>query len=110
MLGFRVVHEVVERFVSAVRDRDLRLYGVHVYRRGVAREKVPTTHDLPMFAAGYGLGAWCGMGERTFRMDGHYGQFCIVSPEREAVVTVTAHTERDPELLDLIRDELLDSL
>jgi CubicO group peptidase (beta-lactamase class C family) len=80
------------------------------YCRRIAREKVPTTHDLPMFAAGYGLGAWCGMGERTFRMDGHYGQFCIVSPEREAVVTVTAHTERDPELLDLIRDELLDSL
>lgn len=80
------------------------------YCRRIARETVPTTHDLPMFAAGYGLGAWCGMGERTFRMDGHYGQFCIVSPEREAVVTATAHTERDPLLLDLLRDEILDRL
>lgn len=80
------------------------------YCRRIPRERVPTPGGSPKYSGGYGLGAWCGMGERTFRMDGKYGQFCIVSPEREAVVTVTSHTERDAELLDLVRDELLDRL
>jgi CubicO group peptidase (beta-lactamase class C family) len=80
------------------------------YIRRIPREKVPVNPDWPKYSEGYGLGAWCGMGEGTFRLDGKYGQYCIVSPEREAVVTVTAHTGQDAELLDLIHEELLGRL
>lgn len=79
------------------------------YCRRMSEETVPTDLDMPAYT-GYGLGVWHGLGERAFRMDGKYGQFGVVSPERETVVTVTAHTERDFRLLDLIRDEILEKL
>jgi CubicO group peptidase (beta-lactamase class C family) len=80
------------------------------YCRRMARDTVPTPSGEPEYSRGYGLGVWCGPGEHTFRMDGKYGQLCIVSLGREAVVTVTAHTEQEERLLDLVRDELLNRL
>jgi hypothetical protein len=41
----------------------------------------------------YGLGVWCTPGEKTYKMAGLYGQLCIICPDKEAVVTVTAHVE-----------------
>jgi hypothetical protein len=46
-------------------------------------------------------------------MAGKYGQLCVVSPEHEAVVTVTAHLEDGSprtSLSTLIRDEILNHL
>ena len=60
-------------------------------------------------AAGYGLGVWLDRNE-TYRMDGLYGQYAVISPSRQATVTVTAHTERDAELLTAIHTEILDRL
>ena len=67
------------------------------YCARIAAESVPTVNDPAdeefALAPRYGLGAWCGPGDATFSMAGRYGQFCIVSPPREAVVTITAHVE-----------------
>jgi CubicO group peptidase (beta-lactamase class C family) len=82
------------------------------YCARIARESVPTGDpDDP--TQRYGLGVWCEPSERSFRMAGRYGQLCFVSPEREAVVTVTAHVgDGSPRtsITTLIRDEILDRL
>jgi hypothetical protein len=46
-------------------------------------------------------------------MAGRYGQFCIVSPPREAVVTITAHVESGPpgtSITTMVTEELLNRL
>jgi CubicO group peptidase (beta-lactamase class C family) len=85
------------------------------YCERIPRESVPVTGEDWIAGLGdrYGLGAWCGPGDRTFRMAGKYGQLCIVSPERESVVTVTAHLEGGSprkSLTALIGEEILDRL
>ena len=43
--------------------------------------------------AGYGYQVWRNVWPGSFRADGMYGQFGIVLPDRDAVVTVTSHNE-----------------
>jgi CubicO group peptidase (beta-lactamase class C family) len=61
------------------------------------------------FTHGYGLGVWLDRDGR-YRMDGHYGQYAVIDPGQGAAVTVTAHSERDDELLAAIHDLVLDRL
>lgn len=57
---------------------------------------------------GYGYQLWkCSM-VGAYRADGLYGQFCVVFPDRETVVTITAHEEKRP--YDLIRAVYADIL
>jgi CubicO group peptidase (beta-lactamase class C family) len=58
---------------------------------------------------GYGLGVWLDQ-SGVYRMDGRYGQYVVISPQQRAAVTVTAHTERDDNLLDAIHELVLDRL
>ncbi|AGL18433.1 serine hydrolase [Actinoplanes sp. N902-109] len=67
-----------------------------------------TTHGK-QFSYGYGLGVWLDRAGR-YRMDGHYGQYAVIDPAQRAAVTVTAHSERDDELLDAIHELVLDRL
>ncbi|MBR7826579.1 beta-lactamase family protein [Actinospica sp. MGRD01-02] len=67
------------------------------YCARIATETVSTVRD-PAYEGfrlsdRYGLGVWCTPGDRTYKMAGRYGQLCIVCPDKEAVVTVTAHVE-----------------
>ncbi|KUL35232.1 serine hydrolase domain-containing protein [Actinoplanes awajinensis] len=78
------------------------------YVRRIAAEKVSTAPVAawgPQFSDGYGLGVWLG-GDGTFRMDGAYGQFVVIDPERRAAITVTAHFERSGDLLTAIHELL----
>ncbi|MEH0974341.1 serine hydrolase [Micromonospora sp. CPCC 205546] len=75
------------------------------YVRRMAGERVDTsavTYGEP-YTHGYGLGVWIDRGD-TYRLDGRYGQYVVVSPARRAAVTVTAHAERDDELLTAIHE------
>jgi CubicO group peptidase (beta-lactamase class C family) len=63
----------------------------------------------PRSKLGYGLGVWIDE-SGTYRMDGHYGQYAVISPSQRAAVTVTAHSERDGELLDAIHELVLQRL
>lgn len=57
---------------------------------------------------GYGFQFWrCRHG--AFRGDGKYGQFCVVLPERDVVVVMTAHSKHLQGQLNLVWDELLPS-
>ncbi|MER6533271.1 serine hydrolase domain-containing protein [Streptomyces sp. 900105755] len=54
---------------------------------------------------GYGLQFW--MSRHGYRGDGAYGQFCVVLPEHDAVIAITAATERMQQVLDLVWEHLL---
>ena len=73
----------------------------------------PLAHEPGSYFNYTGLGAWCGPGDGTFTMAGRHGQLCIVSPPREAVVTITAHVEEGSartSITTLVTEELLNRL
>ena len=55
----------------------------------------------PESQAGYGYQVWRCTSPGVYRADGMYGQFSIVIPDREAVVTLTSHNEHCPN--DIVR-------
>ena len=55
----------------------------------------------PEITQGYGYQVWRSNHPGAYRADGMYGQFCIVDPEHNAVVTTTAHEL--PAVYDIIR-------
>ncbi|MGA8112694.1 MAG: serine hydrolase [Actinocatenispora sp.] len=57
---------------------------------------------------GYGYHFW--RSRHGFRGDGAMGQFCLVLPDADAVVAVTAATARSQDLLDTVWEYLLPSL
>jgi CubicO group peptidase (beta-lactamase class C family) len=59
----------------------------------------------------YGYHLWRSSVPGAFRADGKYGQYSIVVPSHQAVVTITAHEEfRTPEILQAVREDLLPRL
>jgi CubicO group peptidase (beta-lactamase class C family) len=66
---------------------------------------VATGRDDPDWNQGYGFQFW--RSRHGFRADGAHGQFCLVLPEQDAVIAITAGTGRAPEVLDALWDELL---
>lgn len=82
------------------------------YVRRMSQEKADTSAAADrnsQFGHGYGLGVWHSP-DGTYRADGAYGQYLVVSQERQAAVTVTAHSERDAELLDAVSELVLKRL
>lgn len=59
----------------------------------------------PDWQQGYGFQFW--MARHGYRGDGAYGQFCVVLPEQDAVVAVTAATVRMQAVLDAMWQHLL---
>ena len=83
----------------------------------IAAESVDTANGPKdqefRLAPRYGLGAWCGQDDGAFMMAGRYGQLCIVSPSREAVVTITAHVDAGSartSITTLVTEQLLNRL
>jgi CubicO group peptidase (beta-lactamase class C family) len=68
----------------------------------------PKAKPEPDWAAGYGYQFW--QSRHGYRGDGGYGQFCLVLPEQDAVVVLTAATERMQKLLELVWQHLLPAL
>ena len=58
---------------------------------------------------GYGFQFWC-CRHAAFRGDGMNGQFCIVLPEQDAVLAITANTNDMQGELNLVWDKLLPAL
>lgn len=60
------------------------------------------TGDADPENARYGLGVWDCTPGGAWRADGAYGQFCLILPQQDAAVTITAHIEGTP-TQDLLR-------
>lgn len=69
------------------------------------------TTDDPEAISGYGLQFWRNTVPNSYRADGLYGQYIVVLPDYDAVVTATSHVEKNQhDILRLIWDELLPEL
>ncbi len=74
-----------------------------------ARAHIDTPHEPePDWRLGYGLQTW--MGRHGYRHDGAFGQFCLVFPEQDAVVAITACSRRMQRELDEVYRNLLPAL
>jgi CubicO group peptidase (beta-lactamase class C family) len=72
----------------------------------VANDTVPNVQSRPDWAQGYGFQFWrCR--HNAFRGDGRDGQFCIVLPDQNAVIVLTAKTGNMQAELNLVWDKLL---
>ncbi|BFU46061.1 serine hydrolase domain-containing protein [Krasilnikovia sp. MM14-A1004] len=81
------------------------------YVRRMTTESVDTADVTygERWTYGYGLGVWIDR-SGVYRMDGRYGQYALVSPPKRTVVTVTAHSDHDQDLLDAVHELVLDRL
>lgn len=62
----------------------------------------------PDWRRGYGYQFW--MSRHGYRGDGAFGQFCVVLPEQDSVVAITAATEQMQAVLDALWERLLPGL
>lgn len=74
-----------------------------------AEETWVATGDPEPESAHYGYGIWQCTPAGAWRADGAYGQFLLVLPEQEAVLTITSHLENrsGAEILRAVWEELL---
>lgn len=82
------------------------------YIRRMTAEAVDTssvTYGGPRWTYGYGLGVWIDEND-MYRMDGRYGQYAVISPTIRTAITVTAHSEDDPKLLEALHHRILSRL
>ena len=75
--------------------------------RATSRQ-IPTLDPTPEWNLGYGYQCW--MSREGFRLDGAFGQFSLVIPERELVIAITSAQSFTQELLDLVWDQLIPEL
>jgi CubicO group peptidase (beta-lactamase class C family) len=70
------------------------------------------TGDLDPESGQYGFGNWRNTIPGSFRADGAYGQFVLVLPEQDTVVTITSHQEGTPaqEIIRAVWRDLLPAL
>lgn len=60
---------------------------------------------------GYGFQLWMNSIPGTYRLDGLYGQFCVVIPEKNAVITTTCHQEYEQnDILRIMWDTIYKAL
>jgi CubicO group peptidase (beta-lactamase class C family) len=73
------------------------------------RLQIPTSEATvgfgPDWRRGYGYQFW--MSRHGYRGDGAHGQFCVVLPEKDVVIAVTAQTNEMHAILDAVWDKLL---
>jgi CubicO group peptidase (beta-lactamase class C family) len=65
----------------------------------------PGARETSDWAQGYGFQFW--MSRHGYRGDGAFGQFCVVLPEQDAVIAMTADTHRMQAVLDFAWEHLL---
>jgi CubicO group peptidase (beta-lactamase class C family) len=70
--------------------------------------QIPTDEPNPDWLFGYGYQLW--LGREGYRLDGAFGQFSLVLPERGLVVAITSAQSCTQLLLDLVWDVLLPEL
>ncbi|MCX6983834.1 MAG: serine hydrolase, partial [Lentisphaerae bacterium] len=72
--------------------------------------QVPNSHAGQLdWAEGYGYQFWrCR--HNAFRGDGAFGQYCLVMPDQDAVIAITAGLQNMQQVLDLAWEELLPNM
>ncbi len=77
--------------------------------RTATTAQIPTApDDQPEWRLGYGYQLW--LGREGYRLDGAFGQYAIVLPERELVIGITSSQEHTQRVMDFVFDELVPQL
>jgi len=74
--------------------------------RQVANDQAPSANGKPDWSQGYGFQFWRCL-HNAYRGDGANGQFCIILPEQDAVIAITADTRDMQAELNVVWDKLL---
>lgn len=74
-------------------------------RRHISTPAATEGPRTPDWEQGYGFQFW--MSRHGYRGDGAYGQFCLVLPEQDAVIAMTAGTDDMQSVLDAVWSKLL---
>ena len=78
-------------------------------REATARQVSNAPYESPDWEQGYGYQFWrCR--HNAYRGDGAFGQFCLVMPDQDAVLAITAGTGDMQGVLDLVWDHLLPAM
>jgi CubicO group peptidase (beta-lactamase class C family) len=112
-------------FGFQVRTHDLAKFGYFLLNRGKWNDKqllseswiddatskqietVPTNaKDHPQWKAGYGYQFWRCSDGKSYRADGLFGQFAIVTPSLNSVITLTCGSPETPKILDAVFEVL----
>ena len=82
------------------------------YLKDAVADTIPSPGMLdPESNKGYGYQLWLCSYPGAYRADGLYGQFCIVFPQEQAVVTLTSHEEKRPnDLLRVVYEDIVPRL
>lgn len=85
------------------------------YVEEAARKQIGTEegcdHNKPDSAAGYGYWVWRCARDGAYRGEGIYGQFIIVLPWQDAVITIAAHKEGSTQpILDCVWETIIPQL
>lgn len=75
----------------------------------LSSKQIPTV-DVENRDWGYGYGYQVWMGREGFRLDGAFGQFVFVLPERDAVIALTSAQSFTQRLIDLVWEHLVPAL
>ena len=84
------------------------LLGERYVEQATSRQIDTPNQDNVDWRQGYGFQFW--MARHGYRGDGAFGQFCVVLPEADAVVAITAGTEDMQAVLDNLWKHLLPGL
>lgn len=76
--------------------------------REATRKHADTVNEKPDWCFGYGFQLW--LGREGYRLDGLYGQYALVLPERRAVIAVASAQPRSQHLMELIFELLVPEL
>lgn len=111
--GLRTTTEAIATFGQLYLQRGMwngqRLLDEEWVREATAAQIGNSSGEHPDGRAGYGYQFWrCRHG--AYRGAGAYGQLCVVMPEQDAVLTVTAGTSDGYAVLDQVWEHLLPAL
>ena len=87
---------------------DQRLVSEAYLREATSEWMDSSVQEEPESRLGYGYQVWRCSPPGVYRADGLYGQFCVVFPDLQTVVTLTSHEEKSPnDLLRLVYNDIL---
>ena len=96
-------------YLQQGRWRDQQLIPADWVKAATAYQVPCALGDQPDWQQGYGYQFWRAR-HNAFRGDGAFGQFCLVLPDQDTVIAITAGVQNMQQVLDLIWEELLPNL
>lgn len=116
--GLYLTAEQLSRFGQLILNKgkwnDTQLIPQDYIEKATSVQISTVTHDHDFTTAdhhmGYGYQIWMNSYAGSYRLDGMFGQFVIIVPEKNALITFVSHEERAIEILEIAWKHLIDKL